>query len=189
MLYKSLPHNLVGIYKKPNSDILYAASKSKIFLITSDSVVVIKSVPISQDVLELYPLSIGNYWVYSVTQQQYPFRYLDKFTREVLSIETKGNGRSCYKIEEKYYNSPYTGYVYERVDTTLYKVYRFDNECTNPDSEKVLDDFTAEIGDSLLLYRFSSCWDSSETFFEMASLTNIFGDDREIRHFYFSPYY
>ncbi len=28
-------------------------------------------------------------------------------------------------------------------------VYRFDSECTNPDQEKVIDDFNAEVGDSI----------------------------------------
>ena len=32
--YKSLPSKLIGIYKKPNSEIIYAASKSRIFKIT-----------------------------------------------------------------------------------------------------------------------------------------------------------
>ncbi len=36
--YKSLPSKLVGIYKKPNSEILYAASKNMIFKITPDSI-------------------------------------------------------------------------------------------------------------------------------------------------------
>ena len=63
--YKSLPSKLVGIYKKPNSDILYAASKSMIFKVTPDSIIIIKSLPFPEEEYGWFPLAIGNMWVYN----------------------------------------------------------------------------------------------------------------------------
>ncbi len=42
-LFKELDKTIVGIYKKPNSDKLYAATRYRIYEITNDSIVVIKS--------------------------------------------------------------------------------------------------------------------------------------------------
>jgi hypothetical protein len=126
--YKSLPSKLVGIYKKPNSEILYAASKYHLYAIRPDTTVIIKSVQIPIVLFEYYPLSIGNYWIYKVTDWSYPYYSEDTFTRRVVSKEILSNNKEYFKIEEKYYSSSYTNYVYERVDTTKGLVYRFDNE-------------------------------------------------------------
>ena len=63
--YKSLSSKLIGIYKKPNSEILYAASKSMIFKITPDSTTIIKSLPFPEEEYGWFPLAIGNKWVYN----------------------------------------------------------------------------------------------------------------------------
>ena len=70
--YKSLPSKLVGIYKKPDSEILYAASKRIIYKITPDSITIVKSIPLSPEIFNYYPLAIGNYWIYRVTEWSYP---------------------------------------------------------------------------------------------------------------------
>ncbi|MBT8383667.1 MAG: T9SS type A sorting domain-containing protein, partial [Ignavibacteria bacterium] len=57
-LYKSFERDLVGIYKKPSSNKLYAATKYNMYEITPDSVQIIKSLPIPNDVLNIYPLPI-----------------------------------------------------------------------------------------------------------------------------------
>jgi hypothetical protein len=181
--YKSLPSKLVGIYKKPNSEILYAASSSKIYKITPDSTVVIKSIPVSPEVFNYYPLAIGNYWIYKVTDWQYPNYFEYTFTKKVISIETMGNNKQYFKMEEKYLNPSYTRFVYERIDTSRGIAYRFDNDCSNPDSEKVIDDFTSEIGDSILLQRFTMCWDSILTYFSEEITYQVFNEERETRSF------
>lgn len=184
--YKSLPSKLVSIYKKPNSDILYAATSRIIYKITPDSSVVIKSIPVSPELFNYYPLAIGNYWIYKVTDWSYPYYDEDTFTRKVISIETLSNGKEYFKIEEKYYNSAYTSYVYERIDTVKGSVFRFDNECTNPDSEKAIDDFTSEVGDSLLIQRFTMCWDSILTKFSESGTESIFNENRNFRTYEYS---
>jgi hypothetical protein len=182
-LYKSLPYNLIGIYKKPDSNILYAASSRIIYKITPDSVTIVKSIPLSPEIFKYYPLAIGNYWIYKVTEWSYPEYDEDTFSRKVLSLETLGNNKQYFKVEEKYFGSNYTSYVYERIDTAQGLVYRFDNECTNPDSEKVIDDFNAELGDSLLVQRFIFCWDSILTIYSEEGNENILNEYRDFKKF------
>ncbi|HCY74724.1 MAG TPA: hypothetical protein DHV28_02295 [Ignavibacteriales bacterium] len=184
--YKSLPSKLVGIYKKPNSEILYAASKYQLYEIRPDTTVIIKSVPIPMRLLDYYPLSIGNYWIYKVTDWSYPYYSEDTFTRRVVSKEILSNNKEYFKIEEKYHNSAYTNYLYERIDSAKGLVYRFDNECQNPDSEKVIDDFTAEVGDSLLIQRFTMCWDSILTYISEVGSESIFNENRNFRTYEYS---
>ena len=182
-LYKELDKRIIGICNKPNSNKLYAASKYRIYEITDDTTAVIKSLPIPEELLAFYPLSIGNYWIYKVTDWSYPYYSEDTYTKKVLSLETLGNNKEYFKIEEKYFGSSYTSYVYERVDSTNGLIYRFDNECANLDSEKVIDDLTSDLGDSLLIQRFTVCWDSILTYFSEDASENIFDENRNFRSF------
>ena len=185
-LYKELGNRIIGIYKKPNSNKLYAATKYRIYELTDDTITVIKSLPVPQELFAFYPLSIGNYWIYKMEiWDNWPvISYSeDTFTREVVSKETLSNNKEYFKIEEIYHGSSYTNYVYERIDSVNGHVYRFDNECSNPDSEKVIDDFTSEVGDSLLNQRFTECWDSILTLFSEAGSENIFNENRNFRSF------
>lgn len=178
-----MDNRIVGIYKKPNSEILYAASKYQIYEISSDTTTIIKSLPIPEELFSFYPLSVGNYWIYKVTDWSYPYYSEDTFTKRVLSKETLNNNKEYFKIEEKYHSSSYTNYVYERVDSVNGLVYRFDNQCSNPDSEKVIDDFISEMGDSLLIHRYTMCWDSILTLFSAEGSENIFNENRNYKSF------
>ncbi len=185
-LYKELDNRIVGIYKKPNSNKLYAASKYKIYEITNDTITVIKSLPIPNELFNYYPLTLGNYWIYKMEiWDNWPIISYseDTFTRKVVSKETLSNNKEYFKIEEIYYGSAYTNYVYERVDSVNGYVYRFDNDCSNPDSEKVMDNFTAQVGDSLLIQRFTVCWDSILTLFSAEGSESIFNENRNFRSF------
>lgn len=185
-LYKELDNRIVGIYKKPNSDKLYAATKYNLYEITNDSITIIKSLPISEELLAYYPLSVGNYWIYKMEiWDSWPIISYseDTFTRKVVSKETLSNNKEYFKIEETYHGSAYTNYVYERVDSANGLVYRFDNECSNPDSEKVIDNLTSEQGDSLLIQRYTMCWDSILTLFSAAGSESIFNENRNYRLF------
>ena len=62
--YKELPYRIVGLYKKPGSEILYAATPGKIFAVTPDSINVIKTRLIPPDEIDWFPLAIGNRWIY-----------------------------------------------------------------------------------------------------------------------------
>jgi hypothetical protein len=62
-LYKTLERKIVGIYKKPNSNKLYAATKYNIYEITPDTIQVIKSLPIPEDAFAWFPLNLDDMWV------------------------------------------------------------------------------------------------------------------------------
>lgn len=183
--YRELDNNIIGIYKKPNSDKLYAATKYSIYEITNDSISIIKSLPIPEEIFSFYPLEVGNKWVYKVTDWSSPYfgTYSeDIFTREVLSIDTRNN-KQYFKIEEKWFSSDYTQYVYERIDTGKGLIYRFGSECLNADSEKVIERLLNEPGDSILTQRFSLCWDSTRTLFDSENDSLIFNLKRKIRRY------
>jgi hypothetical protein len=185
-LYKELDNRIIGIYKKPNSEILYAASKYRIYEICPDSTSIIKSLPIPNELLNYYPLALGNYWIYKMEiWDNWPIISYseDTFTRRVVSKEILSNNKEYFKIEETYHGSTYTNYVYERIDSANGLVYRFDNQCSNSDSEKVIDDLISEVGDSLLTQRFTVCWDSILTLFLDKGNENILNENRNYKSF------
>jgi hypothetical protein len=180
--YKSLPSKLVGIYKKLNSEILYAASKNKIFKVTPDSVLVIKSLPIPEDVFSFYPLSVGNYWVYNVFDWSYPYYSHYIYTRKVVSKEILSNSKEYFVIEETENNYPAIFTVYERVDSINGKILRYAENCSTPDNEIVIEDFMAEVGDSILVRRFSHCSDIL-SLFEQEGMMDVFSQVKNYRNF------
>jgi hypothetical protein len=185
-LYHRLPSKMVGIYKKPGAEVIYAASKRKIYKVTPDSISVIKLLPVSTEEYLFYPLNVGNYWVYKVTEWSYPYYSEDMFTRQVIGKETLSNGKEYFKIKEKYQNSASTKYVFERIDSAGGVIYMFDNACTNPDSEKVMEDFNTVEGDSFLVQRFTVCWDSLLTLFSSTGSDFIFNQFREYKEYQYN---
>jgi hypothetical protein len=151
-LYKTLERKIVGIYKKPNSNKLYAATKYKIYEITPDTIQVIKSLPIPEEVLNYYPLVVGNKWVYDKHTQSGWNTYHDIFIRTVVGDSLLPNGKKYFHLFEDivgFYSQTY----FERIDSSEGKVYRYDDNQGFPDDEFVIDDLLAEIGDTILSYR------------------------------------
>ncbi|MGD8305401.1 MAG: T9SS type A sorting domain-containing protein, partial [Ignavibacteria bacterium] len=153
-LYKSLNRNIVGIYKKPNSDKVYAATKYKIYEITTDTIQVIKTLPIPDAVLNYYPLAIGNRWVYdesTVTHHDpYPNYSHRILVKEVLKDTIASNGKKYYKINDE---TLWENSVLERVDSSEGKVYRYYEDQSLPEDEYLAYDLLAEVGDTLLSSR------------------------------------
>jgi hypothetical protein len=152
-LYKTLERKIVGIYKKPNSNKLYAATKYKIYEITPDTIQVIKSLPIPEEVLNYYPLAIGNKWIYEeVTYVQDPYPNVDFRiqVKEVLGDTIAPNGKHYYKVIDE---SLWESSVLERVDSTDGKVYRYYEDPSLPESEYLAYELVAEVGDTLSSYR------------------------------------
>ena len=155
-LYKELDKRIIGIYKKPNSDKLYAATKYRLYEITNNSITVIKSLPIPQEILDFYPLAVGNRWVYDNTILDWNMNgFQDIYFREVLSEKVKQNGKKYFEILEKYINSGDTDTVYERIDSVEGKVYRYNEYC--PNSEEFIEDLVMNVGDSTYAVRFGYC--------------------------------
>ena len=89
-LYKELDKRIIGVYKKPNSNKLYAASKYKIYEITDDTISVIKSLPIPEELLSFYPLKVGSKWIYNYLYVDWnQVSYEDIFYRGCLIRKSK----------------------------------------------------------------------------------------------------
>jgi len=151
-LYKTLDRKIVGIYKKPNSNKLYAATKCKIYEITHDSIHIIKSLPIPDEVLNYYPLAVGNKWIYDKYTHIEWNTYHDIFIRTVVGDSLLPNGKKYFHLFEDVVGS-YNQTYFERVDSSEGKVYRYDNTQGFPDDEYIIDDLLAEIGDTIPSYR------------------------------------
>jgi len=150
-LYKTLDRKIVGIYKKPNSDKLYAATKYKIYEITPDTIQVIKSLPIPDEVLNYYPLAVGNKWVYDyIIDPDDPGLPNDAgiYIREVLKDTILANGNLYAKLYDETLNY-FAAIIYERVDSSSGKVYRYYEDPTLENNEYVIHDLLAEIEDTI----------------------------------------
>ncbi len=153
-LYKTLDKRIVGIYKKPNSDKLYAATKYRIYEITPNTIQVIKSLPIPDEVFDYYPLAIGNRWVYEENTIYYdtiPHGDYNILIKEVLRDTIAPNNKKYYVIKDETIWG--VDEVLERIDSTEGKVYRYDENSSLPDNEYVIDDLLAEKGDTVQSYR------------------------------------
>jgi len=153
-LYRALERNIVGIYKKPNSDKLYAATKYRIYEITTDTINVIKSLPIPEETFSWFPLDIGNKWVYynsfhddlgdsvrwNSTSEVVDNKVInDHVYSEVLVKEIP--------IDDSSYSR--TRYQYFRIDSSEGKVYSADIENDSLLNEQLYMDLLAEVGDTI----------------------------------------
>jgi hypothetical protein len=152
-LYRNLSSKIVGVYKKPGAEILYAATRNKIFEISPDTIITIKSLPIPQELLDYYPLAIGNKWVFgSSTFNNYPqpnYSYTI-VKKEVIGDSIAPNGKKYFVIEDQ---TNWNFLVLERIDSAEAKVYRYADFPGLPDDEFLVDDHWAEVGDTLDSYR------------------------------------
>jgi hypothetical protein len=152
-LYKEFELKITGLYKKPSTDILYASTIFRIYEITPDTVQVIKSLPIPDEVLNYYPLSVGNKWVYdktTVTYDPYPQYSHQVLVKEVLGDTIAANSKHYYYLKDQ---TGWGEYVLERIDSSGGKVYRYLEDPGLPENEYLLDDLLAEVGDTVNSYR------------------------------------
>jgi len=154
-LYKSLDKNIVGIYKKPNSNKLYAATKYKIYEITPDSINIIKSLPIPEETYAWLPLNQGDMWV----RHHELVDFLGDSSKWISKSEMVG-----YKVvDNQVYNQVLvttipidsstfyeTHFSYFRVDSTNGIIYKsfFINDSLF-DFESFLMDLIVEVGDTI----------------------------------------
>jgi len=152
-LYKSLDRKIVGIYKKPSagggSNKLYAATKYKIYEITPDSIQVIKSLHIPDEILNYYPLAVGNKWIYdenTLIHDPYPSGSHRILVKEVIGDTIAPNGKHYFQVIDE---TLWESYVLERVDSSEGKVYRYYEDSTLTENEYLVDDLLAEVGDTV----------------------------------------
>ncbi len=146
-LYKTLDRNIVGIYKKSNSNKLYAATKYKIYEITPDTIQVIKSLPAIDD-LQWYPLSIGNEWVFENYRQEFDPPGIKEFIG-FSTIKIIGDTLIDNKIYYKSTSEP----LYWNIDTGLVRPDSMDAKLfmylSEENREVVYEDFLTQIGDTI----------------------------------------
>ena len=148
--YKTLDRRVVGIYKKPNSDKLYAATKYDLYEITPDTTVTLKHLPLDPDIFSWFPLRVGNEWVYNsrVTSESEidGHTLVTKITREF-----RYNNNTYFDIDDEY------GLCY-RVDSTSGKIYRSYFNSDTLDYEELFIDLTAEVGDTIYVDQFGESY-------------------------------
>jgi hypothetical protein len=154
-LYKTLDRNIVGIYKKPNSNKLYAATKYKIYEITPDSIHIIKSLPIPEEAFEWLPFNQGDMWVRyhelvdSFGDSSKWFSKSEVVGYKIIDnkVYNKVLETSIYLDSSKSYG---TSMNYFRVDSTNGIIYRsfFINDSLL-DFESYLMDLLVEVGDTI----------------------------------------
>ena len=96
-LYKSFDKNILGIYKKAGFGILYAITKYKMYQIADDQIEVIKQLNLSPQVLNYYPLAIGNKWIYDEnTDYHDPYPHFDHrvVTYTIVGDSLAENGKN-----------------------------------------------------------------------------------------------
>jgi len=150
ILYKELERKITGLYKKSGTNILYASTPLKIYEIIPDTSQVIKSLPIPDEVLNFYPLAIGNKWVYTETSVVNPFIEYSVVVIEVLKDSLALNGKLYFHLKST--NST-EHHSLERVDSLEGKVYRYFESSNLPENEYMIDDLLAEVGDNVKSFR------------------------------------
>ena len=179
---KNLIKTIIGIYKKPNSNKLYAATKYRIYEITDDTITIIKSLPIPEELLAFYPLAIGSKWIYDYTWVDWITPHdPDIFVREVRSEELRPNGKKYFKILEKYVQMGFESTVYERIDSVEGRVYRYDENC--PNNEQFIEDLVMEVGDTTYAASFGYCIEHAGTELSSEQTFNRWGIEGSRRNY------
>mgnify|MGYP000456255666 CR=1 FL=1 len=143
--FKSLPSKLVGIYKKPNSEIIYAASKNMIFKVTPDSTTIIKSLPFPEEEYGWFPLAVGNIWAYdSYTIDGIHYEFAGTKYMEVVN-DTVIENKNYFVIENDLISAVvFPPKMYLRVDSATGLIYRYWEELNE---EYIFHNLNAEDGD------------------------------------------
>ena len=143
--FKSLPSKLIGIYKKPNSEIIYAASSRMIYKITPDSTIIIKSLPTPEEEFGWFPLAIGNRWAYdSYTIDGIHYEFAGTKYMEVVK-DTVINNKSYFVVENDLISAVvFPQKMYLRVDSETGLIYRYWEELNG---EYIFHNLNAEVGD------------------------------------------
>ncbi len=100
--------------------------------------------------LAFYPLQKGNYWEYSETHSEYPIIYKELYySLEVIGDTILSNNIKYHIIRKKIIPDTLdTEFIFERIDSTTYNVYRYSNEFDFINDEYLIDSLTVQLGDT-----------------------------------------
>jgi len=169
ILYKELERKITGLYKKSGTNILYASTPLRIYEITPDTISVIKNLPIPEEVLNYYPLAVGNKWVYTEKMVVNPYIEYSVEVIEVLKDSLAPNGKLYFHLRNA------ENHFLERVDSSEGKVYRYFESTNLPENEYMIDDLLAEVGDIVNSFRMRYPSNYSYTIVEAVNTFNKWG--------------
>ncbi len=143
-----------GIFPKPATQILYVATKYHLYELENNNLTILKEILPDPELVRYYPLRVGNLWVYNGFIWTYPEYEYYQFVRKINDEVVKSNQKKYFEVEEYYAGSSSSMKYYERIDSVLAKVYRYNEDSIQSNQEYLIDDLRAEVGDSILSYRF-----------------------------------
>jgi len=155
-IYKTLDRKIVGIYKKPNSNKLYAATKYRIYEVDllNDSLKIIKSITPASENYNWFPLEVGNLWSYEnyYTENGVPYfaGYSWNWIDDKVVLQ---NGLEYFRMIERLTNGD-RDTVYIRLDSLTAIIYAYSEETGQ---DLLFEDLSAELGDSVC-YEYNSFW-------------------------------
>ena len=118
------------------------------------------------EILNLYPLAVGNRWVYLTTTIINPTVLHGVKEVEVIGDTIPANGKLYYHLKD-------TDYHYlDRVDSLDGKVYRFYEHPNLPESEYVIANLMGEVGDTLITFNPSA--PGSQSFLVVTSVDTFY---------------
>ncbi len=118
------------------------------------------------EILNLYPLAVGNRWVYLTTTIINPTVLHDVKAVEVIGDTIPANGKLYFHLKDADYH------YLDRVDSLDGKVYRFYEHPNLPESEYVIVNLIGEVGDTLITFSPSS--PGSQSFLVVTSVDTFY---------------
>ncbi len=152
----SFDERIMGIYPKPGTQSMYVSTQYHLYKLENDTLTTLKEIPPDPDLVNYYPLQVGNVWVYDGTTWNFPNSETYQFTRKVNDMILKPNQKIYFEVEESIVGSGYSRKFYERVDTQNVRVYRYDEDSVQSGQEYLIDNLRASVGDSIKSYRFET---------------------------------
>jgi len=179
-LFKSFDRRLTGIYKKPGSPFVYAATYYTIYEfqdpLIHPLVDVIKQILIDSEIFKFDPLAVGNKWVYNrkltVVADESNFVHSVEIIKDTMLISAQIFKQ--IKNVDADSVSKNISCSYERIDSSTGKVYLWN---IAEGHEYQIDDLTMTLGDSINASRFDLL--NGPTSFDSLYNKNIFGLAKE----------
>ncbi|MDR3667667.1 MAG: T9SS type A sorting domain-containing protein [Ignavibacteriaceae bacterium] len=173
-LYHTFDKSLVGIYKKPGSSKLYAATYTTIYELDGSAISIVKQIPIDPEIFKFDPLDIENKWYYNTNIPSKGVLF-----KEVIKDTVLANLKTFKQIKQQLFDSlfGYVSYSYERIDSSTGNVYGWWVDST----EYIIDNLNYNLGDTIYVSRY---YRYGETIFDSLNIVNIFGKLLETRAYW-----
>ncbi len=152
----SLEDTIKGIYKKPNSFKLYAATKYRIYEIDiiSNSLKVIKSITPPEENYGWLPLSISNLWVYENYYYENGIPEFIGYSWNIIDDEiVLSNGKKYFRMLQRRISGTIDT-LFLRLDSLTAVIYAYDE---NSGEDLVYENLSGELGDTVC-YEYNQAW-------------------------------